>query len=128
MVHVLLRHQAGSVIATIVDFSVMIALVSLAGAAPALGTAVGAASGGTVNFLLGRKWIFRATHHHPAPQAGPPLGLRVPSGLRQAWLSPSSSVGSWCQVQPKRNASAPGKSSRMSVIKGKSALDVPAWT
>lgn len=70
MVHVLLRHQAGSVIATIVDFSVMIALVSLAGAAPALGTAVGAASGGTVNFLLGRKWIFRATHHHPAPQAG----------------------------------------------------------
>jgi len=66
----LLRHQAGSVIATLVDFAVMIALVSLAGAAPALGTAVGAASGGVVNFLLGRRWIFHATQYHPAPQAG----------------------------------------------------------
>lgn len=66
----LLRHQAGSIVATVVDFTVMIALVSLAGAAPALGTAVGAASGGVVNFMLGRRWIFRATEYHPAPQAG----------------------------------------------------------
>jgi putative flippase GtrA len=53
---VLLRHQAGSVAATIVDFAVMIALVSLVGAAPAVGTAVGAASGGIVNFTLGRRY------------------------------------------------------------------------
>jgi putative flippase GtrA len=67
---VLLRHQAGSFAATVVDFSVMIALVSLAGAAPAVGTAIGATTGGIVNFLLGRRWIFRATQYHPAPQAG----------------------------------------------------------
>ncbi|HSO34337.1 MAG TPA: GtrA family protein [Labilithrix sp.] len=66
----LLRHQAGAVVATVVDFSIMIALVSLAGASPALGTAFGAASGGVVNFLLGRRWIFRATSHGAAPQAG----------------------------------------------------------
>lgn len=67
---VLLRHQAGSIVATAVDFTVMVALVSLAGAAPALGTAVGATAGGVVNFMLGRRWIFEATQYHPAPQAG----------------------------------------------------------
>jgi putative flippase GtrA len=67
---VLLRHQAGSVVATIVDYTVMIGLVSVAGAAPTAGTAIGAASGGAVNFLLGRRWIFRSTGAHAAPQAG----------------------------------------------------------
>ena len=66
----LVRHQAGSIVATLVDFAVMIALVSFAGAGPAVGTAVGAASGGFVNFLLGRRWIFRATEQHAAPQVG----------------------------------------------------------
>jgi putative flippase GtrA len=65
----LLRHQTGSLVATVVDYSVMIALVSLGGAPPAVGTAAGAASGGAVNFLLGRRWIFRATGHKTAPQA-----------------------------------------------------------
>jgi putative flippase GtrA len=66
----LLRHQAGSIVATAADYAVMITLVSLAGAAPAVGTAVGAACGGVVNFFLGRRWIFRATEHRSAPQAG----------------------------------------------------------
>jgi putative flippase GtrA len=66
----LLRHQTASVVATVIDFAVMITLVSVVGAAPAVGTAIGAASGGVVNFLLGRRWIFRATAYHPAPQAG----------------------------------------------------------
>jgi putative flippase GtrA len=66
----LLRHQAGAAVATVVDFTMMVALVSLAGAAPALGTALGAAAGGTVNFILGRRWIFRATSEHASPQAG----------------------------------------------------------
>lgn len=66
----LLRHQTGAIAATVVDYSVMIALVSAAGAPPALGTAAGAASGAVVNFLLGRRWIFRATRHRTAPQAG----------------------------------------------------------
>src|SRR5688500_11433782 len=65
----LFRHQTGALVATAVDYSVMIALVSLANAAPAVGTAVGAASGGAVNFVLGRRWIFGATHHRTAPQA-----------------------------------------------------------
>jgi putative flippase GtrA len=66
----LLRHQAGSVVATIVDYSLMITVVSLLGAAPELGTAVGAACGGVVNFILGRRWIFRATEGRSASQAG----------------------------------------------------------
>lgn len=66
----ILRHQAGSVVATLVDFTVMITLVSIVGAAPAVGTAAGAATGGIVNFILGRRWIFHATEYHPAPQAG----------------------------------------------------------
>lgn len=67
---VFVRHQLGAMVATLVDFTVMITLVSGAGAAPELGTAIGAASGGTVNFILGRHWIFQATHAPPASQAG----------------------------------------------------------
>jgi putative flippase GtrA len=66
----LLRHQAGSMVATAVDYSVMITAVSVAGIAPWAGTAAGAACGGFVNFVLGRRWIFRATHDRSAPQAG----------------------------------------------------------
>jgi putative flippase GtrA len=47
-----------------VDFAVMIACVSIGGLMPAAGTAIGAASGGVTNFLLGRHWIFK-----PAPDA-----------------------------------------------------------
>jgi putative flippase GtrA len=52
------RHQAGSLIATLVDFSTMIAVVRLLGLHPAVATAGGAAAGAVVNFLLGRYWIF----------------------------------------------------------------------
>jgi putative flippase GtrA len=52
------RHQAGSLIASAVDFSTMIAGVRLLDLHPALATAGGAAAGATVNFLLGRYWIF----------------------------------------------------------------------
>jgi putative flippase GtrA len=65
----LLRHQMGAAAATAVDYSVMIALVSGLSAPPALGTAVGAATGGVLNFVLGRRWIFRSTHSQAAPQA-----------------------------------------------------------
>lgn len=66
----LARHQAGAIAATAVDYSVMIALVSIAGATPALGTAAGAVCGGFANFVLGRHWVFRATSHRTASQAG----------------------------------------------------------
>jgi putative flippase GtrA len=67
---VLVRHQVGAMIATAVDFTVMIAVVSGAGAAPSVGTACGAACGGVANFLVSRNWVFRATRHKPVPQAG----------------------------------------------------------
>jgi putative flippase GtrA len=66
----LARHQAGAAVATAVDYGVMITLVSLAGAAPEIGTAVGAACGGITNFTVGRRWVFRATQRDPYPQAG----------------------------------------------------------
>lgn len=65
----LIRHQVGAVAATAVDYGVMIALVSGLGAPPALGTAVGAATGGVLNFFLGRRWIFRSTGSKAAHQA-----------------------------------------------------------
>jgi putative flippase GtrA len=65
----LYRHQLGAVAATAVDYTVMIAFVSGLGAAAALGTAVGAASGGVVNFTLGRRWIFRRADADAGPQA-----------------------------------------------------------
>ena len=69
MTSALLRHQLGAVAATAVDYTVMIVLVSGLGAAAALGTAVGAASGGVLNFALGRRWIFRRSDARAAPQA-----------------------------------------------------------
>ena len=67
--HALLRHQVGSLAATAVDFLVMIACVSAFGLAPGAGTAVGAASGGVTNFILGRRWIFRALEGRASSQA-----------------------------------------------------------
>ena len=55
------RHQMGAVAATITDYSVMIVLVSGLGVPPEVGTAAGATSGGVLNFVLGRRWIFRST-------------------------------------------------------------------
>jgi putative flippase GtrA len=52
------KHQTAALIATVVDFAVMIALVEghVLSAAPA--TALGASSGAVTNFVLGRRWIF----------------------------------------------------------------------
>jgi putative flippase GtrA len=63
------KHQLSSIIATLIDYSVMITLVSLAGLTPVEGTVCGAASGATANFTLGRHFTFQATHqgaHHQA--------------------------------------------------------------
>src|SRR6185369_18029127 len=55
-----LRHQLGSVVATAIDFSAMVTWVELLHGSPVTGTALGAACGATGNFLLGRRWIFKA--------------------------------------------------------------------
>lgn len=65
----LLRHQAGAVLATAVDFGVMALLVSGVGLSPVLGTVAGATCGAVSNFTLGRRWIFRAQGGAPSAQA-----------------------------------------------------------
>lgn len=63
------RHQVAAVIATGVDFAIMIAAVSLLGLSPVLGTVLGAGSGALTNFLIGRNWAFEARHSPPGGQA-----------------------------------------------------------
>ncbi len=63
------RHQVAAVVATALDFAVMISAVSLAGLSPVVGTVLGAGSGAVTNFLLGRNWAFEARHSPPAGQA-----------------------------------------------------------
>jgi putative flippase GtrA len=65
----LARHQAGALIATVVDFSTMIALVEGLGASPVVATAIGAACGAVTNFTLGRRWIFTDHDRAAGPQA-----------------------------------------------------------
>jgi putative flippase GtrA len=55
------RHQLGAVVATAIDFAVMIASVEWLHAPPALAAAVGALVGAVTNFVLGRRWVFRAS-------------------------------------------------------------------
>ncbi|MES1172574.1 MAG: GtrA family protein [Bacteroidota bacterium] len=52
-------HHTTSVIATVVDFATMVAVVELSGASPVLATAVSALAGAITNFLLGRYWTYR---------------------------------------------------------------------
>lgn len=61
-VRLLGKHQLAALAATAVDFSVMIALVELAGLSPPLATIAAAASGGVTNFSIGRTWAFRGVH------------------------------------------------------------------
>jgi putative flippase GtrA len=63
------KHQLASIVATLVDYLVMIAMVSLVGWTPVEGTVVGAATGAGVNFTLGRHFTFRATHARAHGQA-----------------------------------------------------------
>jgi putative flippase GtrA len=77
----LLRHQLGSIVASIVDFSTMIALVELLATPPTAATALGASMGGVTNFSLGRFWIFR---RHRGGIAG--------QGLRYALVSAASAM------------------------------------
>ena len=65
----LAKHQAASLIATVVDFGTMIALVELGWLRPALATVVGATCGATSNFWLGRHWTFDATAGRARGQA-----------------------------------------------------------
>jgi len=64
------RHQAGAIAATAVDFLSMVALVEILRAPPALAAAMGATAGAVTNFVLGRRWVFRARSAAVLGQAG----------------------------------------------------------
>src|SRR5690348_15355454 len=66
---IVVRHQAGAAAATLVDFSSMIVGVDALGLRPVTATALGATAGAVMNFILARRWIFRATWGRPAGQA-----------------------------------------------------------
>lgn len=63
------RHQTGAVLATVVDFLMMIIWVETGLGSPVSGAAVGAASGAFSNFVLGRAWIFQASERPAVGQA-----------------------------------------------------------
>jgi len=64
------RHQVGAITATAVDFLVMVALVEILRAPPALAAALGAMAGAATNFVLGRRWVFRVRSAAVLAQAG----------------------------------------------------------
>jgi putative flippase GtrA len=53
-----LRHQAGALAVTALDFGVMSLCVRLLGWSAVTGTVLGAFTGGVTNFILARQWIF----------------------------------------------------------------------
>ncbi len=56
-----IKAQAASLAATIVDFSVTIILVEVFRCWYLAASVIGTISGGVTNFMLGRKWVFKAT-------------------------------------------------------------------
>lgn len=79
-----LRHRAGALAATAVDFGIMIGLVELLHQGAVVATGAGALCGAVTNFVLGRSWIFRRTDAAARGQAvryaivsGASLGLNA---------------------------------------------------
>jgi putative flippase GtrA len=63
-----IRHHTGSLVATSVDFVVMVASVEILGLDPVVGTAAGALCGALTSFLLGRNWVFHRADSRAAGQ------------------------------------------------------------
>lgn len=61
-VSLLSQHQLSSLVATGIDYCVMIACVSLLQLTPVAGTVVGALFGAVTSFTLGRLWVFDDAH------------------------------------------------------------------
>jgi putative flippase GtrA len=68
-VTLLSQHQLSSLVATGVDYCIMIACVSLFGLSPVLGTVLGALFGAVTSFTLGRRWVFDARRGDLSGQA-----------------------------------------------------------
>jgi putative flippase GtrA len=80
----MVRHQTGAVMATVLDFLMMIVWVETGAGSPVSGAAVGAASGAIGNFMLGRAWIF---HAGSRPAAGQVLRYALVAAGSLGWNS-----------------------------------------
>jgi putative flippase GtrA len=63
------RHNTTAIVATAVDYIVMIALVEAAGLGPVPATAVAALAGALTSFSMGRRFTYRAIHVPASSQA-----------------------------------------------------------
>jgi putative flippase GtrA len=63
------RSQLSALLATVIDFAVMVALVELASLHYVIATALGALAGGATAFVLNRHWSFLAGHRELRTQA-----------------------------------------------------------
>jgi putative flippase GtrA len=63
------KHQVGALVATAIDFVVMVGVVEVLHRSAVTGTAIGAATGAVANFTLGRNWIFHAREGRAPSQA-----------------------------------------------------------
>jgi putative flippase GtrA len=61
----LTRHLVASLLATAMDFALMMLLVEVAGLGAELATLAGAGLGAITNFSLGRTWVYRAAGARP---------------------------------------------------------------
>jgi putative flippase GtrA len=61
------KHQVAAVLGTSVDFASMVALVELLGLSPPAATMLSAVAGGVTNFVLSRRWVFRASRREALP-------------------------------------------------------------
>jgi putative flippase GtrA len=80
----MVRHQTGAALATLLDFVMMIVWVESGAGSPVSGAAVGAASGAIGNFMLGRAWIFSASGR---PAAGQVLRYALVAAGSLGWNS-----------------------------------------
>jgi putative flippase GtrA len=91
-VTLLSQHQLSSLVATGVDYIVMIVCVSAFGLSPVLGTVLGALCGAVTSFTLGRRWVFDA-------RRGELRGQALRYGLVSAVSLCCNAAGEWLLVR-----------------------------
>jgi len=64
-----IKAQCSSMAATVIDFMITIFLKEVCGLWYLFSTATGSVMGGVANFIMGRRWVFRAAGSSPGPQA-----------------------------------------------------------